>query len=338
MENQNAASVSIEYRGLHRFPGYAFGSDGTVWSCLRLTGRSSTLSKFGSEWKLLPGSINAYGYRYVGIGTVARLILEAFIGAKDSTFDPLFKDGCRLNCAVSNLEWTPRAGGPRGFQTGHPNFVTEHGRQRISETTRERWAAGLMPRHSEETRRKISEAGKGRKQTEDTKRKIGIHNRALIALGKHNLQALTPEQRALASKNKPPTLNLTEAERDRRRNFFSGSNNPKWAGGVTPLTMKIRLCNKYAQWRKAVFRRDNWTCQKCKRRGCPLEGHHLFPFCMLIRELFETFSGKPTFEDAMAFDKLWDISNGLTLCESCHDSEREYFGNQHENRLLQSDP
>jgi len=52
-------------------------------------------------------------------------------------------------------------------------------------------------------------------------------------------------------------------------------------------------------WRKSVFKRDNYTCQQCNKRGGDLNAHHLF--------------------SVTKFPELkLNINNGITFCENCH--------------------
>lgn len=60
-----------------------------------------------------------------------------------------------------------------------------------------------------------------------------------------------------------------------------------------------RGASEYKLWRKSVFERDNYTCQKCHKKGVKLNAHHIKPWCIYKDERFE-------------------ISNGITLCEKCH--------------------
>jgi hypothetical protein len=56
---------------------------------------------------------------------------------------------------------------------------------------------------------------------------------------------------------------------------------------------------EYDQWRLAVFERDNFTCQKCGSLGTTLNAHHV-----------KQYAHHP--------DLRLEVSNGTTLCESCH--------------------
>ena len=86
-----------------------------------------------------------------------------------------------------------------------------------------------------------------------------------------------------------------------------GKNNPNWRGGVTPTIQKIRNSKEMKEWRLHIFRRDNWTCQKCgvrssKNKYVYIEAHHIKPFATFPELRFE-------------------ITNGITLCKACHYKE-----------------
>ncbi len=102
--------------------------------------------------------------------------------------------------------------------------------------------------------------------------------------------------------------------------YFSGKNNPNWKGGISTLLQKIRLSDKYSEWRKSIYIRDNFTCQICKKRCGKVEAHHIRRFSHIIED-----NNIKTFEAAMGCAEIWDISNGITLCKGCHNtfSKRE---------------
>lgn len=73
----------------------------------------------------------------------------------------------------------------------------------------------------------------------------------------------------------------------------------KGKGILTSVHKRIRNSIQYRLWRESVFARDNWTCQRCQRRGGYLHPHHIKAFA-LYPEL------------RLAID------NGRTLCVGCH--------------------
>lgn len=86
----------------------------------------------------------------------------------------------------------------------------------------------------------------------------------------------------------------------KHRNKMVGEKNPAWKGGVSTINQKIRKSFEYEEWRRNVFKKDNYTCQHCGKVGGWLEADHIKLFSI--------------------HDKLrFDVSNGQTLCEKCHD-------------------
>ena len=101
----------------------------------------------------------------------------------------------------------------------------------------------------------------------------------------------------------------------RKKNSDSKKGNKcyAWKGGITPLTKKIRFSFEYKLWRSDVFKRDNWTCQTCRKRGDNLVAHHIKLFSTIIKD----YKIK-TLKMALQCKELWDINNAVTLCENCH--------------------
>lgn len=60
-----------------------------------------------------------------------------------------------------------------------------------------------------------------------------------------------------------------------------------------------RRTKEYREWRDAVFKRDNYSCQRCGKHGGTLNAHHIIRY--RNSESMRT-----------------DINNGITLCEKCH--------------------
>lgn len=120
-------------------------------------------------------------------------------------------------------------------------------------------------------------------------------------------------------KKRPPISeewrrHLSESKRGKRM----GAENPSWKGGKGTLKVQIRRHFKYRQWRSDIFTRDDFTCQECGRRGGTLNAHHApdsFAFILEINDI-------TTLEQALNCEELWNINNGRTLCERCHNKTK----------------
>ncbi len=124
---------------------------------------------------------------------------------------------------------------------------------------------------SEESRKKMSEAAKnrpsnriGKKHTEETRKKIS---------------------------------ELTRERTDRGEDHYN------YKHGKAQRNLNDRRKPEYLEWRDAVFKRDNYTCQKCgDNTGGNLRAHHIEPFAKYPELRF-------------------DVTNGVTLCHTCHELE-----------------
>lgn len=85
----------------------------------------------------------------------------------------------------------------------------------------------------------------------------------------------------------------------------TGAKAPGWKGGVTPEHQRIRSSLKYQAWRKAVFERDDYTCQMCGTKRSPFNADHI-----------KKFADYP--------ELRFDLDNGRTLCEPCHKNTPTY--------------
>ena len=77
-----------------------------------------------------------------------------------------------------------------------------------------------------------------------------------------------------------------------------GSNHWNWQGGK-PRTRKEMNTPEYKEWRKQVFERDNYTCQKCGDHGKVINAHH-----------------SKSWKDHI--ESRYNVSNGITLCNKHH--------------------
>jgi len=89
-----------------------------------------------------------------------------------------------------------------------------------------------------------------------------------------------------------------------------GQNNPAWNPDITDEERKLRQkrlrSKEVTEWAKTIKIRDNFTCQLCNGGG-RLNSHHL-----------DSYRAHP--------DKRTDLTNGVTLCKTCHDAFHSAFG------------
>lgn len=107
-----------------------------------------------------------------------------------------------------------------------------------------------------------------------------------------------------------------------------GENNVNWQGGIAPINPLIRSTKEFKTWRKAIYERDNYTCQA---EGCGKSfwedsitihaDHYPKPFSVILKE-----NNINTVEKAINCNELWDLNNGRVLCEECHKKTETYAG------------
>ena len=171
-----------------------------------------------------------------------------------------------------------------------------------------------IAKNPEEKSRKISKALKGRKLSEEHKRKISNANQGhpSYTLGKHwNVKNRKGSSRGMLGKKQSNEF------RQRNRKRWLGEKNPNWKGGIMPLTEQIRKCFKYRQWRSDIFTKDDFTCQKCRKKSGILNAHHLKDFSLILLE-----NKIKTLEEALNCEELWNINNGVTFCKKCHNKTK----------------
>jgi hypothetical protein len=94
----------VEYRQIK--PGYRVGSDGSVWSCVRI-GR---YKRFSPDWHRLRPHAQHRGHLLAQLGRgdqrfVHRLVLEAFVGPCPEGMECRHLDGNPGNNRLENLAW-----------------------------------------------------------------------------------------------------------------------------------------------------------------------------------------------------------------------------------------
>ena len=87
----------------------------------------------------------------------------------------------------------------------------------------------------------------------------------------------------------------------------------------TKEKQRIRGLWQGREWRDFVFKRDDYTCQICFKRGGKLEADHIVPFSYILKK-----NNITTIEEAIECAELWDINNGRTLCVDCHKKTNTY--------------
>lgn len=141
-------------------------------------------------------------------------------------------------------------------------------------------------KHNDETKLKISNSHKGIKNSQETRKKISL---------------------ALKGKAKSEQGKINIAIANKKRGY-----------GLTKFSLLIRNIALYKKWRIEVFLRDSFTCQNCNKRTkigekIKIQAHHINSFGKILKE-----KNIINNEQAEKCQELWDISNGITLCEECH--------------------
>jgi len=112
--------------------------------------------------------------------------------------------------------------------------------------------------------------------------------------------------------------------------FKDSKNHPAYIDGRSFLTALIRASKKYIDWRKKILKRDNYTCQKCFKKGDNLEVHHIKSFKSVLEKFLNFNNQFSPIEDkellvklAIDYDNFWDLSIGQTLCKDCHNRTKK---------------
>lgn len=103
--------ADVEYRNIPGFPNYRVGSDGSVWSCLKI---GPMRRKYPSDtWKQLKQcprdgymTVSLYHNGRLHVPAVHRLVLEAFVGPCPEGMEACHSPNPERSCNhLSNLRW-----------------------------------------------------------------------------------------------------------------------------------------------------------------------------------------------------------------------------------------
>ena len=195
---------------------------------------------------------------------------------------------------------------------------------RKGQTNSTSFKKGIIPwikgkHHSEKSSHKMSLSRIGKKLSPESIQKRTETRRRLYLEGKL-VGGMKGKHQSEEAKKK-----IGEASKNRRmsditRKKISGKNSYLWKGGITSLHDYIRNSLQYKRWVCSCMIRDNWTCIICKKRGGDLHAHHIVLFSDILKE-----HNIRTKSQARLCKELWDINNGITLCEECHKLTHKYL-------------
>lgn len=186
----------------------------------------------------------------------------------------------------------------QGFQKGHINYNSK-------ETNK----IGALKRTGS------GNGNYGKKFSDDHKHKLSLAKKGKPWPGTH----FTWKGQCLSEEHKAHLRGRKISEKTRAK--LSGANKPNWKGGISKIDKRCRIIKEYIQWRSDIFKRDNWTCKICNTNKCYVTAHHIKSFTKIIKEY-----NIKTLDEARNCGELWDINNGITLCEKCHSLTDNYKG------------
>lgn len=203
------------------------------------------------------------------------------------------------------------------FVKGHTGFKGMLGRTHTSFTKGKLSRAHLGVKrgpHNKEWNERISKAHLSRglswyKECEDCGKEFKVYNYrpdARFCSSKCRAKIIMPTNLRTGSIPWNKGLSrLTDTRLDKIAKDRSGDKNWQWAGGISKSHKVSWGSAIHKAWRKAVFERDEYTCQICFKRGAELQADHI-----------KCFAHHP--------DIRYELSNGRTLCKSCHKTTSNY--------------
>ena len=152
-------------------------------------------------------------------------------------------------------------------------------------------------KHSEETKRKISQFKIGKKRTLEQRKNISLSHKGQTPWNKGK-SGYRVAPRKIESR-----IKASQTMRNKLIGYIRKTDESKLA----------RVSMEWKLWREAVFKRDNWICVWCGKKGGVLHPDHIKPFALFPELRFA-------------------IDNGRTLCVDCHKTT-DTWGNSSHDRL-----
>ncbi len=130
---------------------------------------------------------------------------------------------------------------------------------------------------------------------------------------KHSFKTILKMRRA--HKGKQYTLGFHPSIDTRKKlsKAHKGKKHYNWKGGITKKSALIRRSLEIRIWRESIFRRDNYTCQKYKKRGGVIHAHHI-----------QNFAQYPNLR--------FNIDNGITLSRKAHKEFHDKYGRKNNTK------
>lgn len=180
------------------------------------------------------------------------------------------------------------------FKRGHPC----HKREEATKRLRAMAVANRGVPRSSETKTKIGAAHKGMKRSKKARANMRRGQLGKKRSASHITNATAARRGYSHSAETRAKISATHRARKNKRK--------------TDESRLWRLRIEYRLWREAVFARDNWTCQKCKKRGADIHPHHVRNFAEVVALRFA-------------------IDNGATLCVKDHKLFHKIYGQKKNN-------
>lgn len=199
--------------------------------------------------------------------------------------------------------------------------------EKISQTKKRNFLLGITKptcywkgrKRSEETKQKIRLTLKDTQLSDETKNKISDSLKKAYKEGR-KLPVRVVSKTSFRKGNIPWNKDVKGLHLSPKTEFKNGQqskeNNVNWKGGITKINRLIRRMKEFKDWRSAIYKRDNYTCQKCflkKEVSGKLHPHHIYMLYKIIEE-----ENIKTSQEARECKRLWDIKNGITYCKDCH--------------------